>query len=935
MTICKFLKPPSHERRRPSGVASHVVRGLSILAFTLLTACAGDSNGDTKDTTLVGVLSGLFQASEPRGPLYNALGNPPYTTYLQPTSGATIYDDRAIQINFSESMNPSSLVFGGSMAAEAIASWSHSPYLNGVLVIQASPRWTTGSGRTLSIDANDAEGEPLTTINLTYDIIQDLVAPTLLSVTPTSGSTITETEELRFVFSESLHSNLSYLSLSGTMASQVRYKGLATTNVVNDTVVVRPHAPPTYNLNRWTPGTGQTLQVDVRDPAQNTASANVSYDVEDRPSIFSATPANPSTVRANGTIKVIFSRRMNPASLSLGGSLASGISPVWSSTYYIDDTITLTPTTAWPNGSGQTLIVDCNDTNGVALTTKTLTFAVVGSVLYVSATGSDANAGTETAPKATVQGAINYILSAFAQSESAEIRVAGGTYVGATLLQRQNTALYGGYQPGNWNVRDPATYVSRLEIVTPAQATLTISNGTGGYAPNAATIVDGFTIVASTSTNGLSVVSTSTVRYNKLITLAGSSQALYVGGGSPVIEYNTIGDGSDTYELIRIEAGSSILRYNTILSPTRSSGSATTLRIEPTFSGQQGHTQVLYNTISGGNCPGGWCVALRAVVGTGGVGATTFTIENNTIQAGNGQSSSAVQVLGPGPMTAYVRNNTIKAGSGTTTVGLLLYGNYFSSNALAEGNYVEGGKGTGSAAAIEAYGTLAATIQKNRLYGGDPTGSVTHGATYGVRFVTSNLRVFNNLIATAPATAGALGIHLQRVGSTYTGTALVLNNTIVSPPVTGGVALLADSGISGSRFENNIVYQTNASTVCVAGIVSVSPPLRVRNNNLFGCSPTVAINYSGTCGGTQYCTLAQLNALSSVNFGGNVALNPVFTDADGADNDANTLLDNDYSLNSGTPAGVTGGGRDNSGLFTTDFVGTTRTTPWSIGAYEY
>jgi len=68
---------------------------------------------------------------------------------------------------------------------------------------------------------------------------------------------------------------------------------------------------------------------------------------------------------------------------------------------------------------------------------------------------------------------------------------------------------------------------------------------------------------------------------------------------------------------------------------------------------------------------------------------------------------------------------------------------------------------------------------------------------------------------------------------------------------------------------------------------------------------------------------------------GNVAVNPMFNDEDGAGNNISYITDNDWSLSASSPASVIEGGLDLSVYFTDDKDGTSRTTPWSIGAYEY
>ena len=62
--------------------------------------------------------------------------------------------------------------------------------------------------------------------------------------------------------------------------------------------------------------------------------------------------------------------------------------------------------------------------------------------------------------------------------------------------------------------------------------------------------------------------------------------------------------------------------------------------------------------------------------------------------------------------------------------------------------------------------------------------------------------------------------------------------------------------------------------------------------------------------------------------------NNYFTDIDGADNNINTMEDNDWHLSATCPTSITQGGGTNTGILTLDIDLTGRTVPWSIGADE-
>ncbi len=99
----------------------------------------------------------------------------------------------------------------------------------------------------------------------------------------------------------------------------------------------------------------------------------------------------------------------------------------------------------------------------------------------------------------------------------------------------------------------------------------------------------------------------------------------------------------------------------------------------------------------------------------------------------------------------------------------------------------------------------------------------------------------------------------------------------------------------------------------------------MNNNSVYNCATGL---YRDRENVFDYMTL-----VASGNFSdgkGHTLTTPVGTGNVSAD--AN--LDSGFNLTSGTPVSVSSGDGDFSSLFTTDFNGSTRTVPWSIGAFE-
>jgi hypothetical protein len=127
----------------------------------------------------------------------------------------------------------------------------------------------------------------------------------------------------------------------------------------------------------------------------------------------------------------------------------------------------------------------------------------------------------------------------------------------------------------------------------------------------------------------------------------------------------------------------------------------------------------------------------------------------------------------------------------------------------------------------------------------------------------------------------------------------------------------------------------------------------MHNNTLFNCEH-IYTSVSNDCpgdgdgdGDPTTCSLAEMEAdiLLSGSAGGNINVDPVLFDLDGADNDINTMDDNDWHLSEpvpgpASPLSVTQGGFngiEEAWSFTDDYDGNSRpldpTIPWAIGAY--
>jgi|GEM_PF-1728185 len=101
-------------------------------------------------------------------------------------------------------------------------------------------------------------------------------------------------------------------------------------------------------------------------------------------------------------------------------------------------------------------------------------------VVYVSTSGSNANAGTAAAPLASIQAGITQ-----ASASGAEVRVAGGTYH-ESLTLASNVRVVGGFDPQSW-VRAPATH----ETILSGGSVAVLGSGVSNAA------LDGFTVLSA------------------------------------------------------------------------------------------------------------------------------------------------------------------------------------------------------------------------------------------------------------------------------------------------------------------------------------------------------------------------------------------------------------------------------------------------------
>lgn len=129
-----------------------LLRVATFLSIAFLAACGGGGGG-AADTT---------------APTATVTTNAPAAP-----DPALIEESTVITVTFSESMDTAGGAWqlGGGLAAESNGGvWSTTTVANDTLTISPSGTWFASPGRTLTLNARDLAGNPLATLNLTYDV---------------------------------------------------------------------------------------------------------------------------------------------------------------------------------------------------------------------------------------------------------------------------------------------------------------------------------------------------------------------------------------------------------------------------------------------------------------------------------------------------------------------------------------------------------------------------------------------------------------------------------------------------------------------------------------------------------------------------------------------------------------------------------------------
>lgn len=348
------------------------------------------------------------------------------------------------------------------------------------------------------------------------------------------------------------------------------------------------------------------------------------------PAISEVTPPNGSSIAKSDKIVVKFITTpftvIDASTLILDGTMAGqSDGGVWSTTSVKNDTLTISPKTAWSIGTG-TLAISCKDNEGSTISTSSadeeagsgnLTYGV--QVFYAkSGKSGDGSVYNELGDiNAAVANAAAKIKDGTWAPE-AQVHVAKGTYEVTSgtnhIVMSEGVSLYGGYSDTDWTKRDVAANETIIKEMS--------DTGGTGEAPNTA-VESSDTITASTVIDGFKIIggggTLSSCIFNK-------------DGSKLTIANNTLASGSAEFNQV-------IYNYN---------GSS------PTIYG---------NTIVGSSASG-----VKGSFGIYNYASAAPKIYNNTIKGGQGDATFGIYSYHKCAPKIY--NNTIDGGSGTNCAGI-------------------------------------------------------------------------------------------------------------------------------------------------------------------------------------------------------------------------------------------------------------------------
>jgi len=614
-------------------------------------------------------------------------------------------------------------------------------------------------------------------------------------------------------------------------------------------------------------------------------------------------------------ITVRFEKSAAPGTLVLSGSMAKDVSKAtWSKTTYENDTLVLTPTVSWtadPAAGGTTgsLMIEVKDTEGWPCKKIEWRPEILDHVIYVNADrGADCDTGSGSAAKPFKS--LRYAMRAIKllyPASAAEIRLSAGFHDAQTddgaIKITSSLTLRGGYSPDDWSKRDIGKYATNLGY--PASLSyygVVVIDGASGV------VLDGLTI------DPAKTVSSAGIRSSTCVFIGNSSSAvirdcriinhfgndLYAGRAIAQCEDSTLQVEDTTIDVLAVAADSF-----GISSAGKLSISGCTITIKDLYkanihsiSGIEAKSDATIDDCS--ISMAGYANAnIYGVTISGMNDGPIGHIASCMITIGNELSSLALSQTG-----VFVSDMNIPD---SQTEKFLIERNVISINGRAKFNY-----GASIAASKEA------NIINNVIHGGEGDYSIC------VMLTASTASINNNTLY--------IGSSMSSDADTAFGSCVFLNET--SDAYINGNILFGGKRSSDAKYGYTGVYceseDDNARGIRHNAFYGI-------NNGLFAISST------------DYCIPATGDGLSELNSRYNIYLPDASASTLGHTTmtiirSGNLLFTSDLGLTSlsdehplmltaSSPQSISES--SNTSFPDLDILGTKRTAPASLGAYEY
>lgn len=365
-------------------------------------------------------------------------------------------------------------------------------------------------------------------------------------------------------------------------------------------------------------------------------------------------------------VVVGFSETIDTSTVELSGTLLSeSDGGVWSQTFEVDDTLTVSPVGTWSVAGTKTLTVRAKDTQTYELEPLDLEYRVLDGAVYVHADGGDDdNPGTRDLPKRTIEGAVE---NAELVYDTAEVRVAEGTYnEEAAITVQKNLQFLGGYDGADWDTRESEPRWA-VGDQTPAQYPTTVRvddtfvfnvNGDRLHVLFEHLSLENATLGGASSTNGVFAF-TSTVTLRSVRVTGGRGQTasgVATNDGTIVLEYADV-HGAEQGNGTGVLVGGGTL---TVAGSRIDGGSGGTDDDTAGIALQGATATIDASFVFGGDA---WSKATGIFCDAD----SQLTLTNSVVVGGSSKEDSSTDGIIVRGSSAVLRNNTI--GSGTVLFG--------------------------------------------------------------------------------------------------------------------------------------------------------------------------------------------------------------------------------------------------------------------------